>query len=272
MLTRTTHRQLQRTRFAKTRSFLSGVPLKTDLLPQEVILFTADAPDARNSHKSAIVPKPWSKRVLSSFLSIVSLFSIVVALVIFVPAAYYLVFPADVIEITPPEQGTAFGGSFEDPIVEVPEEKAYLPPKDESLPEGDWLIIPRIGVRTQLRETENPEEALAKGVWQVPDFGDPGDREEPMILAAHRYGWQWWWKDDYWRYHSFNLLPDTEPGDRIEVISDQRKWVYEIYAGEEGEDITDYNADLILYTCKFLQGPLRHFRYARLIDPTQNTQ
>ena len=29
-------------------------------------------------------------------------------------------------------------------------------------------------------------------------------------------------------------LTRHQPGDRIEVIADKRKWVYEIYAGEEG--------------------------------------
>jgi len=193
-----------------------------------------------------------------------------------VPAAYYSFFPADVIEIEPPEPGTAFGGEFRAPraVEPTPEPIAqqYEPPIDPTLPEGDWLIIPRIGVRTPMQPTETPEEALATGIWWVPDFGGPGYDELPMILAGHRYGWKWWWRDDYWKYHSFNLLPNTEPGDRIEIISGQRKWIYEIYAGAEGDEITDYDADLILYTCKFLTGPIRHFRYARIIDPTANTQ
>jgi len=148
----------------------------------------------------------------------------------------------------------------------------YLPPQDPTLPEGEWITIPRIGVRTQLRETHDPEEAMQLGVWKVPDFGDPGQLNYPMIVAAHRFGWDWWWQSDYWKYHSFYLLPDTEPGDRVEIIADQRKWVYEMYAGEEGEEISDYEADLILYTCKFLTSPIRHFRYARLINPEANTQ
>ena len=57
-------------------------------------------------------------------------------------------------------------------------------------------------VHTQLRATADPNVALAEGVWHVPDFGMPGDRDLPMIVAAHRYGWKWWWKDDYWKYHS----------------------------------------------------------------------
>jgi hypothetical protein len=93
-----------------------------------------------------------------------------------------------------------------------------------------------------------------------------------MILAAHRFGWEWWWQSDYWKYNSFYLLPDTEPGDIVEIIDDQRKWTYEIYGGGEGDSILDYDADMILYTCKFLNSPVRHFRYARLVDPTADTQ
>lgn len=107
----------------------------------------------------------------------------------------------------------------------------------------------------------------------APDYGKPGDEYNlPIILAAHRFGWDWWWQTDYWKYHSFYNLPELEPGDMVEIIADQRKWIYEIYAGEQGEEITDYEANLILYTCKFLNSPLRHFRYARLINLDQNTQ
>lgn len=305
-----THSELQRARFGNTRSLLSGerqfrksdgfdevtlfsseqlragsservepIVVQRDLDPTVKEAAASHAYQAAASHayqaaksKNKSASKSLGKKLLNLFLSLIAVVSLLVAAVVFVPAAYYLIFPADVLEIVPQEQGTPLGGAFDEPILEKPEEKLYAPPKDKTLPEGDWLIIPRIGVRTELRKTQNPDEALQQGVWHVPDFGVPGDRTQPMILAAHRYGWQWWWKSDYWKYNSFYLLPDTEPGDIIEVISDQRKWIYEIYAGEEGEQITDYNADLILYTCKYLQSPLRHFRYARLIDPTANTQ
>lgn len=148
----------------------------------------------------------------------------------------------------------------------APQER-YMPPLDTSLPEGSWVSIPRIGVFTQLQPTQSPEEALATGVWQVPDFGTPGSElDDPIILAAHRFGWQWWWQSDYWKYHSFYNLPTTEVGDRVEIIHDQRKWVYEIYNAHEGDAITDYDNDLILYTCKHLKSPIRHFRYARLVE------
>jgi|GEM_PF-583412 hypothetical protein len=153
----------------------------------------------------------------------------------------------------------------------LPSKKSYKPPYNPDLPDGDWLIIPRIGVRSQLQQTENYEDALSTGIWWAPDFGKPGDRSKPMILAGHRYGFDWWWEDDYWKYHSFYLLPDLEPGDRIEVIADHRKWVYEVYAGEEGSQINDYQADLILYTCKHLDSPVRIFRYAKLVEISEES-
>lgn len=144
-------------------------------------------------------------------------------------------------------------------------ETRYLPEIDPSLPEGDLIIISKIGVNTQLQRTETEEESLETGAWWVPDFGIPGDLQMPMIVTAHRYGWEWWWKSDYWQLHSFYKLPQLQAGDQVEIISEQRHFVYEVYAMEEGEQISDYDADLILYTCKHLNSPIRYFSYARLV-------
>lgn len=223
------------------------------------------------SFKPAVAPpqvkvvQKGSKVRQSVFLACMALSFILLA-VLFGPILYFRFFTHEVVPVQTQETGTPLGGEFTAPNPEVEVQK---PPRDENLPEGNWLIIPRIGVNTEILESKVPEESLIKGVWRVPEFGDPGDPTEPMILAAHRYGYNWWWKGEYWKYHSFYLLPDLEPGDLVEVISDKRKYLYEIYAGEEGTEITDYDADLILYTCKFLTSDIRHFRYARLIDPSK---
>jgi hypothetical protein len=266
-------------------AFLPQENVETPVLHEEAYESTYEATDFLSPEPITPIVQPPQpiytprksnrNKYLNFVLSLISIVSFVIALAIFVPAAYFFAFPADVVEMVPREQGTVYGGDFApNPVATAPAAtpEPYVPDQDLSLPIGDWLVIPRIGVRTPLRKTEDPEVALAEGVWHVPEFGDPGDRNQPMILAAHRFGWKWWWKDEYWKYNSFNQLPETEPGDRIEIISDQRKWIYEIYAGEEGEQITDYAADLILYTCKYLDSPIRHFRYARIIDPTLNTQ
>jgi len=246
-----------RTSFSKTRSYLVGSESSLGRLKKKK-------------------KKSFVTRTINSFLLIISILSLLTAGLLMLPDVYYRVFPADIEPIIALESGTPLGGEFSQgtrEMTQLAEEKIALPERNESLPGGSWLIIPRIGVRTQLRSTQNPTEALKEGVWMAPDYGQPGDQYGlPIILAAHRFGWDWWWQTDYWKYNSFYNLPDLEPGDMVEMIVDQRKWTYEIYGGEQGEEITDYEANLILYTCKFLNSPLRYFRYARLIDLDHNTQ
>ena len=258
-----------------TRSCLSGAKSFNACSNERITIVSnineyIDTKKSTQRHRffSLRIPRPSLRVLLFSFFTTCS---IAILLLLFVPAAYYTLFPLDPIPVKTDEAGTPQGGSFTTPQTIAKKERS-LPPYDATLPEGNWLIIPRIGVQTELLESAKPDESLAKGVWRVPDFGLPGDTTKPMILAAHRFGYKWWWNSSYWRYHSFYLLPTLQPGDLVEVISNKRKYTYEIYAGEQGEQITDYNADLILYTCKFLQSPIRHFRYARLIDPTTNTQ
>lgn len=196
---------------------------------------------------------------------------LIVAAVFFVPQLYYRVVPADVVVLEPVEQGSVRGGAFAPPSKDGLG-RQYQPQVEEGLPDGDWIIIPQIGVRTEFRATQDPNEALTQGAWLAPEYARPGESGLPMIIAAHRFGWDWWWQSDYWRYHSFYRLPETEPGTLVEVISNKKKWVYEIYGGEEGDSISDYDADLILYTCKHLSSPIRYVRYARLIDPNAVVQ
>jgi sortase (surface protein transpeptidase) len=194
------------------------------------------------------------------FLSLVLIGSILAVGSLVVPEAYVKLFPERTGEVTHSFQSTTPSAT------PIPVIKKYEPPFDPSLPLGTWISIPKIGVETEAQATVDPNEALDTGVWLVPDFGRPGETEYPIIMAAHRFGWQWWWKSDYWKKHSFYLLTDTQVGDRIEIVYEQRKWVYEVYAVEEGTEITDYDADLILYTCKFLNSPERYFRYAKLVE------
>ena len=256
---------LLRNSFAKSRLVLigQGGGFSTSIKPTLTIDFNLKS---ENKPTETILLK-----LVKGILLLTCVFSMIVTLVLIIPDYYYRFFPADVTPIEALAEGV-----IEPEINIKPEinlEKSFLPPKNENLPDGNWLVIPRIGVRTKLQVTQDPTEALQKGVWMAPDYGQPGDEYDlPIILAAHRFGWDWWWQTDYWKYHSFYNLPEIEPGDLIEVIADKRKWVYEVYAGAEGPEITDYDADIILYTCKFLNSPLRHFRYARLINLDQNTQ
>lgn len=150
--------------------------------------------------------------------------------------------------------------------VVVKTEEVWQPPKNEALPEGGWVSIPAIGVKTAIveRPSEQYEEALKQGVWRVPEFGTPLNRELPTILVAHRFGYLKW-SNQYRRENSFFNLPKVKPGERVVVWWGQREYVYEIYAEDEGTKISDYKADLILYTCRYLESDIRIFRYARLL-------
>lgn len=142
----------------------------------------------------------------------------------------------------------------------------YQPRFDNSLPLENYVSIPSVGIKTKINETsyENYEEALKIGVWRVPDFGTPYERKLPVILAAHRYGYLKW-SVPYRLKNSFYNLPKVKVGDTVEIVWRQRKYIYEIYAEGKGKEITDYSADLILYTCEDLTSPVRIFKYGRLL-------
>lgn len=144
---------------------------------------------------------------------------------------------------------------------------SYQPAFDSSLPLGNHIQIKKTGLKTDLLEAtyEEHEEALREGVWRVDNFGTPDQREKPMILAAHRYGYLAW-DNQYRRENSFYNLPKLKNGDVLEVIWAQKKYTYEIYAESEGTEIIDYSADLILYTCVDLNSDIKIFRYARLLE------
>jgi len=273
-----------RSRFEVTRVILQGFShIKKDQKASESDSNFSQTKKSTSSSPKTSVFAP-IKRFFSSFISLFSyslLGIFVLGLLFYVgPNLYYATASADsspinfnaIFAVDDESENIAATDSAkiaESPTSNNSEEIAvepYQPEFNPNLPEGDWLVIPRIGVRTELQKTQQAEEALKDGVWHVPGYGTPENNKLPIILAAHRFGWEWWWQSDYWKYNSFYSLPDTEPGDRVEIISGQRKWVYEIYDAHEGDEIKDYNADLILYTCKFLNSPIRHFRYANLVE------
>lgn len=227
---------------AKSRSFSQSVPIAT--------------PGLNTQFKAKLISR----------LSIVGMTVTFVAL-------FFLIFPDFALKILPYQtepivsavDQSVLGGDFSDGNLYS---SAELPEKNEYLPTGNWLVISKIGVMTEIRESseEDHEEVLKKGVWRVPDFASPVQKVDyPTILVAHKYGYLVW-SNQYRRQNSFYNLDKLEIGDTFEVIWDQRRFVYEIYAGDEGKDITDYKADVILYTCKHLNSPIRIFRYARRVE------
>lgn len=149
---------------------------------------------------------------------------------------------------------------------EVEEEKERpLPPLDENLPKENQIKITSIGVDSQIIENEDPYKGLLKGIWIVPNYGIPPSNELPIIIAAHRYGYTSW--SSQFRYtSSFYNLPKTKEGDRVQIIWEQRLYEYEVYKTEDNTQITDYDADLILYTCRMYNSPVRVFRYLKRVN------
>ena len=143
----------------------------------------------------------------------------------------------------------------------------YQPSFNPLLPKENRLKIVSIGISTAINEQplSTYENALRIGVWRVPDFGTPADRNKPMILAAHRFGYLKW-TVAYRLTNSFYSLPRLKIGDVAEVDWQQRKYTYAIYGEDKGAAPTDYSADLILYTCEALNSPVRIFKYGRLLE------
>lgn len=140
--------------------------------------------------------------------------------------------------------------------------------RDPSLPLGQFVAIPSIGVDTTIWEAQATEyeTALRQGVWRVPEFATPeSDPGRPIILAAHRFGYVDW-TQTYREKNSFYNLPDVQVGESIVITWNQHRYTYRVTRVEEGTEITDYKSDLILYTCKFLVSPIRIFVYAELVD------
>jgi len=144
---------------------------------------------------------------------------------------------------------------------------SYQPVFDNSLPTVNSISIPSVGIKTEIEEAvnENYEDALKNGVWRVNDFGTPYSRETPTILAAHRFGYLNW-SLDFRLHHAFYNLPKVKEGEVVDVVWRQRKYTYGIYKVEASKEITDYNADLILYTCEDLTSDMRVIVYAKLLD------
>lgn len=140
----------------------------------------------------------------------------------------------------------------------------FTPQLDTTLTETNTLIIPSIGVIGKINESNNSIKGLDKGLWRVTDWGSPTNGIQPIIIAAHRFGYVTW-SNKFRKENSFLNLPKTKVGDRVEIIWEQRRYIYKIYKTEENTKITDYKADLILYTCKYLNSNIRVFRYAKLI-------
>jgi len=149
-----------------------------------------------------------------------------------------------------------------------------LPEKDTSLTETNTLIIPKIGVKAKIMTGKDPLKALDKGPWIVYDYANPEQNYlqetiKSVIIASHRFGYSSW-STEYRNKISFFNLPNTKVGDSVVIIWNQREYVYKIFKTDENKYIKDIDADLILYTCKYYNSPIRIFRFANLVSINGN--
>ena len=176
-----------------------------------------------------------------------------VFLISFIPSFYYSFKPTKTVATSRAE------GKVGGPV--------YQPNYNSQLPKENRLLINSIGLDTPIHEalSGDHEEALRQGVWRVPEFGSPANREKSLILTAHRFGYLKW-SNSYRRQNSFYNLAKLKKGCIVGGESAAGTYIYEIYGLDEAEEVLDYSADLILYTCKFLDSSVRIFRYGRLLE------
>lgn len=215
-------------------------------------------------HGEAVIDSnpPGSARakIFSKAAKVLATLAILILLVNYLPSVWYSVKSKGAVNIS--EVLARPVGDLE-PLSGV----AYQPRLNPALSRESRLKIASIGVDTKINEATlaNYEEALKQGVWRVSDFGTPYGRKKPTILAAHKYGYLAW-SNLFRRKNSFYSLSKLNEGDIIEITWRQRKYVYKIYQTSEGEEINDYSADIILYTCESLNSPIRIFKYAKLLE------
>lgn len=153
----------------------------------------------------------------------------------------------------------------EEIVQEIPQEQTTIPPVDTSLPAINTLRIGGIGVDSEIVMDRDAKTGLQKGIWIVPDWGTPEENDLPIIIAAHRFGYSTWTRE-FRETSSFFNLPKLKVGDRVQIIWGQRSYEYEVYMAEDNTQIVDYSADLILYTCRMYNSPVRVFRYLNRVN------
>lgn len=95
----------------------------------------------------------------------------------------------------------------------------------KQIPDENYLIIPKIGVRMPIVEGENEDEALDSGAWHLPGTSTPVLMGN-MVLAAHRFKY----KPPHER--TFYLLDKIKEGDLLQVFWEGRGYLYKVASSE----------------------------------------
>jgi len=210
------------------------------------------------------------KKILTSILNfniiigtVLVLASVTLILFLLLPQVIYTLFPQIIDnEITSIQYPVINEDLLPEKDFSVGQPEDTLPPIDKTLGYEPILTINEIGINAEIHKDGNSKIALKNGPWLVPDLGDPINNFLPTVIASHRWGTLEWSREER-DLKSFYSLPDLTIGDKIEITWNRRVFEYEVYKIEESSQINDYNADLILYTCKVIwQSPIRIFIYA----------
>jgi hypothetical protein len=218
------------------------------------------------SHLRPGTVQPKNAVILARLGLLLWLISLAIVLVSAAPRMLYWAFPG-LTDVMAQKLGTTVDvkrSGFGDELYQAP---TYVPPFDPSLPKENRLIIDKIGFTSTIQESSDPVKAMEVGAWRLQNSGTPDDRSQPMIFAAHRFGYLKW-SNLYRRQNSFYNLPKLENGDVVTVIWGQRQYEYQIYEGYTDNQLHNINGDLILFTCELLNSDQRIVRHARLIQPT----
>ncbi|MCK9415092.1 MAG: sortase [Candidatus Dojkabacteria bacterium] len=210
--------------------------------------------------------KQFIKNLSNVYIILGFFFLLIAFIVIAIPISPYILYRINP-DLTQTEIESISMEISQSPIIptQVNEKEDYLPVFDPSLPEDPFIKMPSIGVYSPIGDSTVPEESLKNGTWIASDYGTPEDNSFPIILAAHRFGYVYWDRETRNRVSFFNL-PNTSVGDTVELTWNQRRYEYVIYDADESSYIKDYEADLILYTCKYFNSPQRIFRYATRVN------
>ncbi|MDX1535481.1 MAG: class E sortase [Candidatus Spechtbacterales bacterium] len=103
------------------------------------------------------------------------------------------------------------------------------------IPQGNTLVIPKIGVNISIIESTNAEWAWDRGAWRDPKTSTP-DNGGNTALSAHRFRY----RPPY--QATFYLLDKLENGDLVYIYWEGKKYTYRV----NSEKIVDPSATEVL--------------------------
>jgi len=120
-----------------------------------------------------------------------------------------------------------------------------------------FLIIPSIGVKTEILRKGTVKKRMIKGVAIYNDYGLPDKNNHlPIILASHRFGYAWW-TPSYRRTHSFHNFDKLKIGDKVYIKWKSKWYTYKVTKKYVAKKFKNYNVDMIMYTCVDYLNPNR---------------